>query len=77
LATIITVKEIGKSVLKLLGRNESRGVDVDEERDDADSRFLDKCKREEQLIRGLPEPERSRALSRLQRKMEEYERNRT
>jgi len=76
LATIITVKGMSKSVLKLLGKSESKAADVDEQRDDADSRFLDKSRKEEERIKGLAEPKRHRAERRLRRKREEYERSR-
>jgi hypothetical protein len=45
LASIITVRGAGESTLNIFGKRESRVVDVDEERDHADSRFLDECRK--------------------------------
>jgi hypothetical protein len=76
LATIITVKGVGRSILKLFGKTSPRVLNEDEMRDNADSRFLDECRKDEQRIRGLQGSEKYRAERRLQRKREEYERTR-
>ena len=76
LATIITVRGVGRSILNIFGKRESRVVDVDEERDHADSRFLDECRKENERIKDFKGSKRRRAELDLRRKREEYERDR-
>lgn len=76
LATIVTVKGIRKSALKLFGKKRSRVADADKERDDADSRPLNKCRKEERRIESLKGSETRRIDNKLEGWRKEYERSR-
>ena len=68
LATIASLERCGKSQLNVVGKNESKAGDADEEHDDANSRFWDEYREEERRIERLLGDERPKANRRTQTK---------